>query len=344
MALNSFSNTASSNAFVYTDLQGLESIKRQAGSDEEGALRAVAEQFESMFTQMIMKSMREATKTLNPDSFLSSYETEFYEQMLDEQMSLNMSQQGGMGLADALYQQLSSQAQRAKGGNGSPDVLPLDRHGRAILPATLRAPESNTLPSVTSPGDTELLESLSSMSPESNLTAEQKQALFNTPEDFVAAVMPHAAAVAEEMNADPRYLVAQAALETGWGRHVISRADGDSSHNLFNIKADHRWSGDRATVTTKEYLAGRPVNVQAAFRAYESLDHSFADYRQFLSSSPRYAEALAVADDGAAYVEALQAAGYATDPQYAEKIQRIAQSPMMDALFHQTLAVLGEQP
>src|SRR5690554_5706368 len=108
MALNSFSNTATGNAFVYNDLQGLEAIKRQSESDQDGALRVVAQQFEAMFTQMIMKSMREATKTLNPDSFLSSHETEFYEQMLDEQMSLNMSQQGGMGLADVLYDQLSS--------------------------------------------------------------------------------------------------------------------------------------------------------------------------------------------------------------------------------------------
>lgn len=332
MALNSFSNTATGNAFVYNDLQGLEAIKRQSESDQDGALRVVAQQFEAMFTQMIMKSMREATKTLNPDSFLSSHETEFYEQMLDEQMSLNMSQQGGMGLADVLYDQLSSQAKRAEGGNNSPDVLPLDHHGRPILPSR---------------SVSEMLDqAVEDLSLESSATSPNTDALkvseFTSPEAFVSAVWPHAERVAEEMNADPRYIVAQAALETGWGRHVISRGDGESSHNLFNIKADHRWSGDSAEVTTKEYLAGRPVHVQAAFRAYDDFAQSFADYQAFLSSSPRYQEALSVASDGAAYAEALQSAGYATDPLYAEKIQRIASSPYIESMRQTTVASLGE--
>lgn len=332
MALNSFSNTATGNAFVYNDLQGLQSIKRQAESDEEGALRVVAQQFEAMFTQMIMKSMREATRTLNPDSFLSSHETEFYEQMLDEQMSLNMSQQGGMGLADALFDQLSTQARRAQGGNNSPDVLPLDHHGRPILPSRPpvdlldKAVEELSLENTSAPSTDDVL----------------KVAEFNSPEEFVSAVWPHAERVAEELNADPRYIVAQAALETGWGRYVISRRDGESSHNLFNIKADHRWSGDSAEVTTKEYLAGRPVHIQAAFRAYDDFAQSFADYQAFLSSSPRYQQALEVASDGAAYAEALQEAGYATDPLYAEKIQRIANSPYIESMAHTTVASLGE--
>lgn len=332
MALNSFSNTATGNAFVYNDLQGLQSIKRQAESDEEGALRVVAQQFEAMFTQMIMKSMREATRTLNPDSMFSSHETEFYEQMLDEQMSLSMSQQGGMGLADVLFEQLSTQARRAQGGKESPDVLPLDHHGRPILPGR---PVQDFTPSLTD--ELSLRESATTLTSDENKVAE-----FDSPQAFVAAVWPYAEQIAEAMDADPRYIVAQAALETGWGRYVISRQDGESSHNLFNIKADHRWSGDSAEVQTKEYLGGRPVYVQAAFRAYEDFAQSFADYQAFLSNNPRYEQALAVASDGAAYAEALQAAGYATDPLYAEKIQRIANSPVFDAMHHTTLASLGE--
>ena len=125
------------------------------------------------------------------------------------------------------------------------------------------------------------------------------------------------------MGADPRALLAQAALETGWGRAILQHPDGRSSNNLFNIKADHRWDGERVSVNTLEYRDGVARQEQANFRAYDSLAESFEDYVTFLRGSPRYREALARAGDGQAFAAALQKAGYATDPAYGAKIARI---------------------
>ncbi|MEX0584146.1 MAG: flagellar assembly peptidoglycan hydrolase FlgJ [Natronospirillum sp.] len=300
-------------AFIYNDVQGLQNIKRQAGKDYDAALRAVSQQFEAMFMQMVMKSMRDATNTLNEDSFLNTQYTEQFQQMHDEQLVQNMSQSGGMGLSEVLFQQLSRKPESPT-GNNVPDLLPLNSTGRPILPPSYRYQNrsDNDEQTTAGPGTT---------------SPATKRPEFSSPEAFVQAIWPYAEAAAETMDADPRYLVAQAALETGWGQHVIGRQGGGSTHNLFNIKADQRWSGDSARVDTREYLQGRPVTVAADFRAYDDFAQSFADYQDFLSRHPRYEQALQVAPDGPAYARALQSAGYATDPAYAEKIDRIANSP-----------------
>jgi len=128
-------------------------------------------------------------------------------------------------------------------------------------------------------------------------------------------------------------LVAQAALETGWGKFVVRKSDGQNSFNLFNIKADHRWDGDRAAKSTVEYESGSAHQKKANFRVYESFEDSFNDYVKFLQESPRYSDALAVASDDASFVKRLQQSGYATDPKYAQKIERIMNDrPLNDAL------------
>ena len=118
-------------------------------------------------------------------------------------------------------------------------------------------------------------------------------------------------------------MVAQAALETGWGRREILHADGSPSHNLFGIKAGPGWKGPVAEVTTTEFVEGRPVKLKAAFRAYGSYAESFADYARLIGTNPRYAQVMASADDAARFAQGLQRAGYATDPQYADKLARV---------------------
>jgi len=122
-------------------------------------------------------------------------------------------------------------------------------------------------------------------------------------------------------------------LETGWGKYIVRKPDGQNSHNLFNIKADNRWSGDKASISTVEYTAGTAHKKQANFRVYGSFAESFDDYVNFLQQSPRYSHALKVASDDVGFVKSLQQSGYATDPQYANKIQRIMNDrPLNDAL------------
>jgi flagellar protein FlgJ len=142
-------------------------------------------------------------------------------------------------------------------------------------------------------------------------------------QEFIAAVRPHAERAAAELGVDPDLLIAQAALESGWGRSAMRRADGGSANNLFGIKAGSRWGGERVEASTREFQDGQPRAERAAFRAYASVADSFADYVDLLRSSPRYRDALAQAHDPEAFMQGLQSAGYATDPAYAQKVLRI---------------------
>lgn len=154
--------------------------------------------------------------------------------------------------------------------------------------------------------------------------ADLNRKTFASPEEFVATMLPMAEQAAKKLGVDPRYLVAQAALETGWGKSIIRNQSGESSHNLFGIKA-HGWGGASAKVTTSEYVAGVKVKEKADFRSYDSFEQSFNDYVSFLESNGRYKQALQSTANPERFVSELQQAGYATDPHYAKKISQIAQ-------------------
>jgi flagellar protein FlgJ len=160
---------------------------------------------------------------------------------------------------------------------------------------------------------------------------------FTSKDDFIAAMLPMAEQAAEKIGVDPRYLVAQAALETGWGKSIIRQQDGSSSHNLFGIKTHNSWDGDSARVLTTEYKDGKPVKEAASFRAYESYAHSFDDYVSFLQGNGRYEKALASTENPEQFARELQKAGYATDPQYARKVAQIARQMST----YQTIAASG---
>ncbi len=148
---------------------------------------------------------------------------------------------------------------------------------------------------------------------------------FASPEEFVATMMPMAEQAAKKLGVDPRYLVAQAALETGWGKSIIRGSESGSSHNLFGIKA-HGWDGASAKVTTSEFVQGVKVKEKAEFRSYDSFEQSFNDYVSFLESNGRYKQALQSTANPERFVSELQQAGYATDPNYAKKISQIARN------------------
>ena len=148
--------------------------------------------------------------------------------------------------------------------------------------------------------------------------------------DFITKLSPHAAHAARRLGVSRRALIAQAALETGWGQHVIRYPDGRSTHNFFGIKAGPQWSGDVVRVPTTEYIDGRAVTVNAAFRAYESTADAFGDYVAFMQGNPRYADVIATGLNTAAFAEQLARAGYATDPRYAEKIVAILDTGELD--------------
>jgi flagellar protein FlgJ len=281
-----------SSAAVYTDFQGLTALKAGAREQSPEALRAVAKQFEALFLQMMLKSMREAGEG---DPLFDGEQTELYRDMYDKQLSLDMSEKG-IGLADVLVRQLQMQS-GDKPAVGKELTVP-QRLNSVFSPAVAAAVAGKA-------------------------TAVTADEIAASPEAFIQRLWPLAEKAAAKIGASPEALLAQAALETGWGKAVIRRPDGSSSHNLFNIKADRRWDGEGVAKQTLEYRDGVAAKEVGRFRAYDSFAASFDDYVNFLQSNPRYAEALRRTDDPKAFVRSLQDAGYATDPAYARKIGNI---------------------
>jgi peptidoglycan hydrolase FlgJ len=267
-------------ASFYADPAGLAALKRGAAAQTPEAIRETAKQFESLFTTMMLKSMRDASPG---DSLFGSDQQDFYQDMFDQQLAVQLSKGKGLGLADVLVRQLMQ----------SRGVVPETTSASDAAASATSAPTASTWPPPTQ-------------------------------EQFVQAVLPAARAAAERLGVDPEVVVVHAALETGWGRSMPMGADGRPSFNLFGIKAGSRWSGDTAVSATHEFDGGRMQSTLAAFRAYESPEHSIQDYAGVLHSSPRYAGALNTGSDVAAFARGLQQGGYATDPDYVSKLTAVA--------------------
>ena len=289
----------------YTSLQSLQDIKNTGRDSKPEALRKVAEQFESMFINMMMKGMRDGSKVFAKDNYFSSFETEFHQEMLDNQLSVDLSKGSGIGLADVMMQQMQRQygMDRGKQATNTTDG--------AIEPRVFQQ----------SPQYQQVVTQRTEKAPAT--VAVKPAEKFEKPQEFVQAMIPAVEQGARELGLEPKALMAQAALESGWGKHMMRDADGRPSYNVFGIKADKNWEGDTVSVQTLEYRDGVARQERAQFRAYDSLEHSVQDYVAFLNDKSRYQQALATTNDAPAYWRELQQAGYATDPAYAEKIQAV---------------------
>ena len=362
--------SASSN---FLDLGGLDSLRVQAQKDEKGALKEAAKQFEGIFIQMLMKSMRDANAAFKSDNPMNSETTEFFEQMRDQQMSVDLSNKGMLGLAELMVQQLdpenspvtpasvlrSDTDYKVNSGTFSASVSALDQDTiDAFAPkdqiaashsaitnsvndnAQSMRPMSAQLSSVLNDKQLSSVlrgEQLASQAvqtgkglPQVNANAAKDKGIavseFTSPEHFISVLYPHAEKAAKSLGTSAEVLIAQSALETGWGQKVIRRNDGTMSHNLFNIKADKRWQGDKTSVNTLEFEKGIAVQQKADFRMYDNLEQSFNDFVSFISQGDRYQAARQVAAEPTQFIKALQKAGYATDPQYANKVINVMKS------------------
>jgi len=306
---------------AWTDLAGLRSITALGRSDRGAALEAAARQFESFFVSQLLKGMRAASEIFAADDPLNTTEMQFRNDMLDQQLAVSLTQGRGLGLGTVLAQQFRRQF-------GAPDEAVAARAG-ATEEAQLEARRIDTVPPTRSllpraaraalpPVVSSALHILEPVARQARRTI--AASLFSGKESFVQAVLPEARRAAAALGVDHRVLIAQSALETGWGQSILSDHAGRSSHNLFNIKAGSYWEGGTVGVTTLEFSNGIPRQQRARFRAYGSFAESFADYIALLKSQPRYAAALANADDPARFMRSLQQAGYATDPEYARKV------------------------
>ena len=311
------------------DVGGLDKLRKSAVSgDQESqdkALRAAAEQFESIFTQMLFKSMRNANDSFKSD-MMSSDNQQFFEQMRDDQMATELSKKGSLGLADMIVAQLSASMNQEppvhNGKNLEQDARMAMR--KAATDETLRLPVDYQYPAMSEAKKASQTESGSVAQLEKALAARpaQQPQKFDSPQQFVETMKPYAEKAAKALGIDSNVLIAQAALETGWGKKVIQNSV-DSSHNLFNIKADRSWQGDKIAKNTLEYHDNIAVTENAAFRSYDNYEESFSDFVRFLNQNPRYERALQQTESSESFIKGIHSAGYATDPNYTDKVMSV---------------------
>ncbi len=300
-------NSADQSSKLALDTKSLGNLKQSAKDGSPEALRGAATQFEAMFINMMMKSMREATPT---DGMTDNEQTKTFTTMLDSQLSQTMAKRG-MGLADMLVRQMSSQTANAQalaiggdataatgmqqGLNASPDSLGTAFAARAAIVNPTSTGNASQAPHV---------------------RAFQEKLAAHADEASAATGIP------------AKFMLGQAALESGWGKREIRNADGSTSHNLFGIKAGPGWTGKTTTAVTTEYVNGTPVTKREKFRAYDSYADSFKDYAKVIANNPRYEKVMASGGDAATFAQGLQKAGYATDPHYATKLTRIIKNSL----------------
>lgn len=297
------------------DVQGLERLKQGAARDPGGQLREAANQFEGLFLHRMIQAMRDAV----PRSGLTdSSQMRFYESLYDQQLSQHLAGRG-VGLADQLVAQLSKYVDNGDIARGTPRALPgVAASGAALSasPATAGAPANGG----TAAGERSIVDApRPPLRAAANVSSPTGR---SAPEAFIDELLTPARDAARRTGVPAPLILAQAALETGWGRHRITTEDGADSHNLFGIKAGADWRGRTTDVTTHEYIDGQRVRRVERFRVYDSYQDAFADHGRLLTGNDRYAGVLRAGDTGQA-ARALQDGGYATDPAYADKLVRL---------------------
>jgi flagellar protein FlgJ len=306
------------------DAGNLAALKRAAAKNSPQALRAAAKQFESLFVSMVLKSMQQANFK---DPLFGSDQGNLYQEMYDDQIAGEITKGKGLGLADMLVQQLrresgggADSASTSQSTSGAMLNAPGGSGGAAATSAkavTRAAASADTTPTPAATADTPANAPAAGAAPTACATGAEQAT-------FARALWPDAQQAARQLGVSPVTLLAQAALETDWGRSMPQDAAGATSNNLFGIKATTAWSGPAVANSTQEYSGGAATTVKAQFRSYGSTTDCFRDYVALLSNNPRYAAALGTGSDVHAFGTALQQGGYATDPAYASKLAAVA--------------------
>ena len=302
------SQTDLSNTAAY-DVKGMDGLRQSAKAKDPAALKEAATQFEAMFINMMMKSMRDASPQ---DGIMDSQQSKMYTSMLDQQTSQNLAKRG-TGLADVLLRQLSA-------NQALPDseaaASPRSSSMAAALAAFRQQQGAVTDGAPAAAGG-------KTLSDKANATQAPHVRAFQE------KLGVHAEEASRTTGIPAKFMLGQAALETGWGKREIIGRDGSSSHNLFGIKATGDWKGKVTEAVTTEYVNGKAQRKVEKFRAYDSYADSFKDYAQLITGNKRYEKVLAAAGDASAFAQGLQKAGYATDPNYAAKLTKIIKGSLV---------------
>lgn len=315
-----FSNTYSAadamNQQLAVDPTQMSSLRSRMAKDPKGAAKEAASQFEALLMGTMLKTMRQTKFDDEQDSDMDTYRG-----MLDQQMVQSLSRAGGMGIANLVYKQIAKQSGFDPGQDAS--ALRPAASG-PVLPA--RFSQSSGLKAYQAAQNEAVTAGSASGTPASSSTGS------GDGKGFVQGMLPHARTAAAQLGVAPEFVVAHAALESGWGKRAIRNADGSDSHNLFGIKASKDWQGKSTSITTTEYVNGVPQKKVDTFRSYDSYADAFSDYARMLKDSPRYQAALNQGRNVAGFAQGLQNGGYATDPRYARKLVDVAASLAQQAV------------
>ncbi|WP_225034343.1 flagellar assembly peptidoglycan hydrolase FlgJ [Paraburkholderia sp. XV] len=288
------------------DTQGFDAMRAQAAANPREAMKSAAKQFDAVFTQMMLKSMRDATPSDGP---FDSHDTATFTSMMDQQLAQQMSSKG-IGVADAMLKQLMRNSGMSADDANAGNNVALNALAKAYA----------------NPANNGALKMGRGYSANSALTPPVRgDGSSDKVDAFVDKLAAPAQAASAATGIPARFIIGQAALESGWGKREIRKSDGSTSHNIFGIKATDDWNGKTVATVTTEYINGRPQRVVEKFRAYDSYEEAMTDYASFLNSNPRYAQVINSSRDVNGFAQGMQRAGYATDPHYAKKLISIMQ-------------------
>lgn len=314
-------NTAKTDIGFAADHRSLQKLKKLGQGDKKDqalALKAAAEQFEALLNKYWLDAMKQTNETINPDSPLHSKYSSFFDDMLSSQYVGSMNSKTSINKNSVTYL-ITKQFAKSLGDEGKALMAELDK-----MSVGQRSSESYVK------GSNVSLSNLASLKVDAKASVSRLKDLYGTvkadaeledvknEEDFVKKMMPYALKAVEGIGFNPLVLVAQAALETGWGRHV------SDNNNYFGIKANSSYKGDMTSELTSEYIDGKKVNVIDKFRKYSGVLESMKDYISFIKDNPRYKDAIDKSYSPDEYFEQIHKAGYATDPNYADKLKKIS--------------------
>lgn len=318
------------------DARSIDELQVLAKRNPDNALQKVAQQFEGLFMHMLLKSMREATPK---DGLFDSQQTQFFTQMYDQQLAQHISKRG-IGIADMMVKQLSRSHSLGISIPNNADPVPSTIYSDKRLPVIPGMHPNDESPQLWSTPKNSLNISPINTANVANTRMESipflrqpeltNNKLSNQVSNFIDKLLPHARIATQSTGIPSQFILAQAALESGWGKHEIRRMDNKPSYNLFGIKAGGNWKGEVIETVTTEYINGTPQRVVERFRAYNSYAEGFSDYAKLLSENPRYAKVVRNTD-AIAFANGLQQAGYATDPLYADKLIKIINNEAMQS-------------
>ncbi len=303
---------------VAFDVNGLNKLKLAAKENSPEAIKDVAKQFEAIFMNMMLKSMREATPQ---DSPFDNEQSRTFTSMLDQQLSSNFASKG-LGLADVLAKQLSKSShavsnamQHAITDVGPGLLLAATLISNPLSPNTAKNSEPNSVEYKKVPAD----------GSSANNSILNNKPLSGDADEFKDRMAQHAEVASRTSGMPAHFMLGQAALESGWGKREIKDINGMPSNNLFGIKATSKWSGKVVETLTTEYIDGIKQKRIEKFRAYDNYADSFKDFANIMLNDPRYQNVLANLHNAKDYAQAMQKAGYATDPNYASKLASVIQ-------------------